>query len=118
MKKFLSKYLGVLLTGLMLLLTVLVMLLNSFSHAATFTESQVGGDTSGAISVNVQKFYQEGVAKYTIGIAYETRDSGGAVIRSGTVSLDYDTMTTTEKNFINTLIGKAITKVKTTNSIP
>ena len=97
---------------------IISLFLINTAQAATFTESQVGGDTAGAISVNVQKFYSEGVAKYVIGITYETRDSGGAVIRSGAVSLDYDTMTTTEQNFINTLINKAITKVKTTNSIP
>ena len=103
---------------ILFMVVVVSLFLISTAQAATFTESQVGGDTTGAISVNVQKFYQEGVAKYTIGIAYETRDASGAVIRSGSVSLDYDTMTTTEKNFINTLIGKAITKVKNTNSIP
>ena len=103
----------------LLCITVIISLfLVGTVQAATFTESQVGGDTAGAISVNVQKYYFEGVAKYDIKIAYETRDSGGAVIRSGSVSLDYDTMTTSEKNFINTLIGKAITKVKTTNTIP
>ena len=88
------------------------------SHASTFIESQVGGDTTGAILITIQK-YHDGVAwKRVVNINYETRDALDVVIRTGVVSLDYDTMTAGEKAYVDGIITKAITKAKNATSIP
>lgn len=101
------------------LLVVIVMAVSA--QAATFTETQVGGDTTGSIAVTVQKFYNAGIDPDTqvvigwqraIKVVYETRDSSGAVIRSGSVDIDYNGLTAGQKAYVDGIITKAITAAK------
>jgi len=91
-----------------------------YADAATLTETQVGGENTGAISVSIGKHYDTFTLswKRTIVITYETRDASGNVIRTGAASLDYDTMTAGEKNYVDGIINKAINKAKTSAGIP
>ena len=104
------------------LFALLVMAFTAMTaHAATFTESQVGGDTTGSIAVTVQKFYNPTINPDTqvaygwqraIKVFYETRDSGGVVIRSGSVDIDYNALTAGQKAYVDGIITKAIAAAK------
>ena len=101
------------------LLVVAVMAMTA--HAATLTETQVGGDTAGSIAVTVQKSYNPTINPDTqvaygwqraIKVFYETRDSGGVVIRSGSVDIDYNSLTAGQKAYVDGIITKAIAAAK------
>lgn len=105
-----------------LLAILITMFMVATAHAATFTESQVGGDTTGAIAVMVQKYYNPTINPDTqaaygwqrvIKVSYETRDSNGVVIRSGSVDIDYNGLTAGQKAYVDGIITKAIAAAKT-----
>lgn len=91
------------------------------AYSASFTETQVGGDTTGSIAVTVQKFYNSAINPDTqvvygwqraIKVFFETRDSGGVVIRSRSVDIDYDGLTAGQKAYVDGIITKAIAAAK------
>ena len=101
----------------LLLVLVVTFLFAISARAATFTESQVGGDTTGAITVVVQKYYNGTEWERHIAVSYETRDSSGVVIRTGNVSIDYGTLTAGQKAYVDGIISKAVTAAKSAASI-
>ena len=103
----------------LLIVLAMMLLLSTSAQAATFTETQVGGETTGAIVVVLQKYYnaKESTWETKITVTYETRDSANTVIRTANVNIDYNTMTAGQKTYVDGIFSKAITVAKTAASI-
>ena len=101
------------------ILGFLLLVCVGLSYGETLTESKVGGDISGAITITIEKYYDfktSSMIKKVV-VTYETRDSNGVLIRTGVVDITGD-LTATQLTNIDSFVTKAIQKVKTNLSIP
>ena len=102
------------------LFLILFLLFASLAHAGTLTEVSLGGDgtTSGVITLEVIRSVDSlGVATIEVFASGYTLDANSMPVKGYRVKL-YDALTATQKTALDSLVTKAIQKVKTDLTIP